>query len=120
MFNSEDIEIFEKLRDKFNLIEDNFNSNHRRCHHPHTDVIGTVIIIFDDECGVNIADHVFDGKYGPAEYSGLRKYVTYEAAEKQIEKILKETDDILEHRKMCIKFRKINAIKHAGDSWEIA
>ena len=118
MFNSKDIEIFEKLRNKFNLIEDNYNSNHRRCPHSHTDVIGTVIIIFADEYGVNVAADVFDGKYGP-EYCGLMKYETYEAAEKQIEKILKETDDILEHRKKCIKFRKMNAIKHAGDSWEI-
>jgi len=120
MFNSEDIEIFEKLRDKFNLIEDNGDlSTYRYCCYPDPIIVGSVIVMFEDERGVNVAANVFDGIYGP-EYSGLMKYGTYEAAERQVEKILKETNDILEHRKKCVKFSTMNAIKHAGDSWEIA
>ena len=112
MFNPEDIEIFEKLRDKFNLVEDSGDlSTYRYCCYPGPTIVGSVIVMFDDERGVAVATAVFDGINGP-EYCGLTKYGTYEATERQVEKILKETNNIL-------KFRKINTIKHAGDSWEI-
>ena len=106
MFNSEDIEIFEKLRDKFNLIEDNGDlSTYRHCCYPDPIIAGSVIVMFEGDRGVNVAANVFDGVYGP-EYSGLRKCGTYEAAERQLEKILKETNDILEYRKKCVNAYK--------------
>ncbi len=119
MFNSEDIEIFEKLRDKFNLVDNEPLSGYRYCCYPDPTIVGSVIVMSENERGVAVAAAVFDSIYG-LEYCDLMKYGTYDATERQVEKILKETNHILKHRKKCIKFRKINAIKHAGDSWEIA